>query len=276
MASLLEIAEYYSFEHSNLLQSVYSPLNRHFNIDNLSYQHISNDGKYWGMSNDPDWAKDILQGEYCIKSPTIIAPSKISDIEFNLGDFNNHNFYSALLEHYQDAIEIRRVKFTVVKTEEGYELFSFGSRAKDNYLIDAFTNNKKTFNGFLQFFREKINNLIQDANLYNFDLATAKGDAFHQVNIEHNLLRKIRSINSFQQDIESKLSKKEHTRLSERESHCLKALIQGYTAKQTSIEMGISHRTVEGYISNIKKKFGIRTKAQILAKIVDLNLLEDI
>lgn len=57
--------------------------------------------------------------------------------------------------------------------------------------------------------------------------------------------------------------------LSKREMECLKLTIKGYTAKKIAKFLGISHRTVEEYIVNIRLKVGVNSKAELIEIAVD-------
>jgi DNA-binding CsgD family transcriptional regulator len=52
--------------------------------------------------------------------------------------------------------------------------------------------------------------------------------------------------------------------LSTRELECLRLTIKGYTAKRIARELGISHRTVEEYLCNIRIKTGAGSKAELI------------
>lgn len=52
--------------------------------------------------------------------------------------------------------------------------------------------------------------------------------------------------------------------LSKRELQCLRLSIRGKSARQAAVEMGISQRTVEEYLNNIKLKMGVKTKAEMI------------
>jgi DNA-binding CsgD family transcriptional regulator len=63
--------------------------------------------------------------------------------------------------------------------------------------------------------------------------------------------------------------------LSKREIECLSLTARGKTAKQVGHELGISRRTVEEYLDNIKVKMGVYSKSQLIDKaIVFLKLHE--
>lgn len=53
--------------------------------------------------------------------------------------------------------------------------------------------------------------------------------------------------------------------ISPREFDVLRLLLQGYTAKQTALALGISSRTVETYLDNIRKKAGCKSKLALIA-----------
>ncbi|MBX9587396.1 MAG: LuxR C-terminal-related transcriptional regulator [Gammaproteobacteria bacterium] len=52
--------------------------------------------------------------------------------------------------------------------------------------------------------------------------------------------------------------------LTNRESECLSLLAKGYTMKNAAKRLGISHRTVEQHLRNVKDKFGLNTKNQLV------------
>jgi len=54
--------------------------------------------------------------------------------------------------------------------------------------------------------------------------------------------------------------------LSERELECLFLQIRGKTAKQIGDILGLSKRTVESYVDNIKTKMGCQNKSELLVK----------
>lgn len=62
------------------------------------------------------------------------------------------------------------------------------------------------------------------------------------------------------------------TTLTKREYECLELVLKGYTSKKIAHVLGISYRTVEEYISNIKQKMGVKTKAELCMIISDLQV----
>ncbi|WP_428829128.1 helix-turn-helix transcriptional regulator [Legionella shakespearei] len=53
-------------------------------------------------------------------------------------------------------------------------------------------------------------------------------------------------------------------KFTKREMDCLHLLSSGYTAKEVAIKFGLSPRTIENHINNIKFKFGLNRKPDII------------
>jgi DNA-binding CsgD family transcriptional regulator len=62
--------------------------------------------------------------------------------------------------------------------------------------------------------------------------------------------------------------------LTQRETECVLYLLTGLTVKIVAEKLGLSTRTVEFYINNIKAKLKCRTKTQLLSHIKNSQLLD--
>lgn len=64
--------------------------------------------------------------------------------------------------------------------------------------------------------------------------------------------------------------------LSQRQMQCIKHSIRGKSAKQIGKALNLSPRTVEMHLDIIKSKLGCQTKAELIEKIMDSSILEDL
>jgi DNA-binding CsgD family transcriptional regulator len=71
---------------------------------------------------------------------------------------------------------------------------------------------------------------------------------------------------------ENKIKQTNHKKMSERERQCILHILKGKTANQIANIMGLSSRTVESYIENIKDKLGCTSKSTLIEKILELGL----
>jgi DNA-binding CsgD family transcriptional regulator len=71
--------------------------------------------------------------------------------------------------------------------------------------------------------------------------------------------------------------KYQHVRFTKRESEYINYMLSGYTIKDSAEQMGISHRTIEGYLLDIKQKIqdgigGILNKDQLIQILKGSNI----
>lgn len=58
--------------------------------------------------------------------------------------------------------------------------------------------------------------------------------------------------------------------LTKRQSECLYHLVRGLTAKQIAKVLGLSNRTVEFYLENLKEKFNCSNKSDLITKAFEM------
>lgn len=61
-----------------------------------------------------------------------------------------------------------------------------------------------------------------------------------------------------------------------REQDCIHLLLNGKSAKETGAILQLSHRTVESHLFNIKKKLNCRTKLEVISKLQNIPLTNEI
>ncbi len=62
---------------------------------------------------------------------------------------------------------------------------------------------------------------------------------------------------------------KQEVQFTRREADCLVHFLQGKTANETGLALGLSQRTVEYYVKNMRQKVGCRTKADLIRIVRD-------
>ena len=61
-----------------------------------------------------------------------------------------------------------------------------------------------------------------------------------------------------------------------REMDCVPYLLAGNSFKEIGTLLGLSHRTIEAYVKNMRMKIGAKTKRALVAKIVEMHDLCEI
>ena len=60
--------------------------------------------------------------------------------------------------------------------------------------------------------------------------------------------------------------------LSLRETECAGYLLKGLSAKEIARAIGLSHRTVEGHLNNLKRKLDCHKTSLLVVKLLELNI----
>lgn len=127
---------------------------------------------------------------------------------------------------------------------------------------------------------EKIADLMK---LSEADLGKIIAALFEKTNSNNRgeLVEKIRSKQFYYIDKEGSrrlstaesLSSSDQIKVSNQERHVSKFLVQGKTSKEIGRELGLSYRTVEHYVDNIKNKFGLKRKAELVRYLLKENII---
>jgi DNA-binding CsgD family transcriptional regulator len=64
--------------------------------------------------------------------------------------------------------------------------------------------------------------------------------------------------------------------LTPREAHTALLLLKGYTMRSTAMALGLSARTVEYYLDNIKAKLGVRRRADVITGLLTCDFLDNL
>ncbi|MCK4870908.1 MAG: helix-turn-helix transcriptional regulator [Gammaproteobacteria bacterium] len=75
----------------------------------------------------------------------------------------------------------------------------------------------------------------------------------------------IKKDNAFTNDADIKFSR--------REAECMEHFLQGRTVAEVADLLGLSRRTVEFYVKNMRAKVGCRTKAELIQIVLDGNIV---
>lgn len=137
----------------------------------------------------------------------------------------------------------------VENTNNSIDLFGFAIKYKRPEIVNTYFNKLEYFNRFIGEFKERASALIDKAvqEPISFSLTQNLRDN-HTVTLNNNghLIH-----------------------LNKRELEALKALYQGYSARETAALLGLSRRTVESYLENIKNKLGVSKKVELMKFIID-------
>lgn len=119
-------------------------------------------------------------------------------------------------------------------------------------------------------FRDEDNIIVTQRIVKNFHetaILKDKVDAFSTIKMplyqDDHLIGLVGISYKISSDIDQLLEK-----LSKRENEVVMLLIKGHTAQGIGAELGLSTRTIESYINNIKFKLNVNNKQELIAKLI--------
>ena len=232
-------------------------------ITHFWYDKFLPDGKYLSLGNDIVWKQHFYAQDLFNLPNYLISSVKKTPL---------HQEWSLILDNHSDqkcALLAEQQKFNIghnvsllSKMDDYAETFTFASTTENTQIINFYMRHVDVLKSFCTFFKEKVSPLIKLCDVKQMASLNEKivllGDP-EPPSWQHN-------ISSFLEKTALYPSLFDDTPLhySKREEECLFHISAGKSAKEIARDIGISHRTVESYIANIKKKVGCRKQTDLV------------
>jgi DNA-binding CsgD family transcriptional regulator len=214
--------------------------NKH-GITYFEHSRIYHDGKIFFISDNSKYLEHFFKNKY----------SRPAFEVYNTSGIFLWDGIPELLTYDPQVLDMK-LNFNIdhgvsfVKIEKGYlDIHDFATTSNRQDMINFYINNKDILDNFYQEYTDKFSKIINNGN--NFTTIPLRPKNFnHNMNIAALF-----------------------NNLTQREEECLDLLSKGYTAKMTANALTISSRTVEKHIENIKEKFNVKHKAELISKYKD-------
>lgn len=161
----------------------------------------------------------------------------------------------------------------VIKREDVTYLYIFASNRDKHEINNFYAGNIDLLQRFIHYFTDKAQSLMKEAERNRIYLPEPQHINAERVNniIVSNDIRKqfLETTNVSRYFL---LNECDNLFLTKKQSECALLLIQGLTSKHIARAMHISHRTVEGYILDIKQRIQEKTR-KILTKEQFIHIL---
>lgn len=242
------------------------PIFKRFNICFFSHVRNFHDGTFTSLMSQVDVTEFYLNNQYKInfslgRGFTLESGCYIAE---HIGNKLSAQGRAAICQRFNLANF-----FYIVEQHENYDdMFSFATTPDNNTIINSYINEVAIFNHFILYYKDQAKYLLQDADRIRYT-----SDYFFKENVSINCgvptdeilnempLKKIPIHGNLGEVI-----------ISKRELECWKYVIQNYTFKEIGQFLGLSNRTVETYVNNLKNKLGCDTARNLaqLAKALKL------
>lgn len=249
-----------------LVEKLCEPLFNSFGITHFGCIRILENGQMLRITNNKKWTKDFFQHEfyndidlYGMKDASLNDPFYVL-----LNGAPNSQHLSMLCSEFN----IWNFMLIYERFETYRDLWFFGTERSNYQIINFYVNNLNVLQHFILHFKHKA------AHLFDItDSSKLISTKIRPLSTEYKEKKDIH-------DFLDKISYNKHALggnfcgkyLSKREAECLFYFSQGRSMKEIANHIGLTPKTIETYVNNIKNKIGCHTKGELISMFSKLNI----
>ena len=217
-----------------------------------------------GLASNPEFSKIYVDKKYYNADIHLALSNQIG--QYILWDAFDYSDQTNQLKEDSVACGVDHV-FTIVDIKGGEKnYYHFATNMLDKSINQIYLNNLDLLKRFIRYFNEAVSQSPDLLKAYKMPFTIDPYTSGFKVDAEITNIEKGSIREQFIQDAPTKhiLPLQIATALSKQEIICLQQYVTGKTSREISAVMGLSVRTVENYINNIKQKLHVSTKAELI------------
>lgn len=257
MTSICDDILYLTRQYKKQCDKLLLPL-RQLGITLFTFQRVTYDG-YWSL-----FCSDVGAMEYSVENklyrydPTLIDPHQYKSGVNYLNTHDNKEFQDNMLADVTNKFSIHHPLVITNINSTGCEYIFFATSKNNFRIINTYISKMHYLKNFITYFKNATEWLFRDSMNHQVDLKLINKTNFYSNKNKLTIYDFTQQTNSL-----NKLPNSITSILSQREQECLNNFLDGMTAKETAAILGISHRTIEEYFANIKKKLKCKNKRDL-------------
>lgn len=249
----------YNFNVYNKIHHICEPLENFYGVNLIHYRRFYLKGGLINLFNHAEWMKVSYENQYWHSSVfqnklTDLVNKKVLYYLWPEVPIRDDPIYNGLYEHnIWNGITIYK------KFEDCIESYAFATTREHSTRRNIYFSEIEILEHFILYFRSRVVPLVKDVEKkilipYNLNIpknlisSTLKDQFLNETCITDFYIR----LNGFD------------VKISKREAECLSLLCRGKRIKQIASMLGISPRTVEYFVENMKRKTQCKTTSQLL------------
>lgn len=249
----LDLEKHFSLTSSGFIKEICEPILHSIGLTYFNYIKIYNDDcSRELLSSNPEWIKHFYKHALYETTETIAIEHFFSKEYFLWSEMD---LQSPIYLHGRDFFNIDHGISFVIKRPGLTYLYIFATHRNHHNIYNVYIRDIELLRRFIHYFTDRAQVILKEVeqhkiylpkkpnldHAYRYDLglsAQIKKQFFEKTKINRYFL----------------LNESDNLYLTKRQAECATLFIKGYTSKQISRAMGVSHRTVEGYLHDIKHK----------------------
>lgn len=238
-------------------------------IKHFGYCRVFKEGSYYALSNFPSWIEHFYYAQYA--GPGYDGKDYQDGFQFGQNLLNIGLTRECIID-MKTGFNLYNVISYVENNLNYYDMYMLATPRLDKNCLSFYLSNTDILKKFFAYFKEAASDLIVEASASKIILPSKFQTSFHiddsgtTVDNYYKMKRQILKYYSF--DIVRFYKEHGGKKLSYQELSCLSFIIRGMTSKMIGKKMGISPRTVECYLENLKNKFKVFSKLELIDNII--------
>ncbi len=276
MGNLILPENHYSKDIAVDVATICEPLKR-YGIVYFCYARFFSNGTAYVLVTHWDSLQHHCKKQYLL-SP--IVPEQLQVSKFHYFPYmldipqEARGIFDQVTHEYQELFGVVHPIYFIENYKDYTDIFIYASAHKGGSLdmVNFCFNNIDVLEKFKFYFRDKAQKLIKNSNKNRIIVPKHMSGFVGLKNDNKSTVDK----QSLLKELEPKhylLPGKQPISITKQELAVLKQLAKGETVKEAANAMGISYRTVEDYLSNLRMKLGLQKKSEITKFLSGFNLL---
>lgn len=258
MASWSEILQYLTKYHDEIKETT-RPLRDCFGVKYFTYHKIDESGNYTVLLDRPDWAEHYITEKFYLKDPYQRHPrffkSGIHLID-SIKDESAQEIYQRGKNFFSSDLGVTIIE----KSEDCVEFFCFAALREESRLEKLYLEQSSVLREFGVYFKNQMQGILE--KIEPGYMPVLKGENFF-LGQELDSGLSIDALSYFLSQIGHASEVKKAVSLSPREKACFLMLLEGKSAKEMALHLGLSFRTVESYFETIKCKLNCYSRQEL-------------
>ncbi len=245
------------------IQQICEPLQRCFGINYFTYHSVTPEGYWRPIVSRMDWADFFTENQLYLHDPFLLHPRCYQNGAILWASYVQEPYCQQVLKVAEDQFLMAHGFCIIERQGENCEFFGFSAPPEQENIYATYLNDLPLLKEFCRHFKTELAALMKKTDEDPIPLLPLKGEIFQAYDspferpLEKSLfLKEIRAKSSIQ--------------LSKREKECLSAYLDDFRMQDVAYKLGLSVRTVEFYLTNIKNKLDCSDKAELLKKGYEL------
>jgi DNA-binding CsgD family transcriptional regulator len=250
-----------------------STLFEHFSLDTFCY-HLYRGDRYQLISNNTAWAKKFTQEQYFLYTPyALIRASKHPKVLLWSSLFNA---CCQSCQEYQRILQYNKLNqgaAIIIQTDDTLEVFEFASSNTDKRIMNQFCSELPLLKQFCAHVTQRIKNASLPLETFHYEIDKKALLQLVQQRHPHSIAIDSLDRISFLQHIDGINPHLLDVTFTNRQKEVIDHYVRGLTSKQIADAFGLSSRTVECYIDEIKIKIKCHNKVETVMRLFEMKNL---